>query len=105
MGLKKRGIHPAEIRGYDHQVKTHSEAAARIEAGKADVALGLQAAADQHGLDFIPLFEERYDLVFLCENEKILAPLLDHLQSAAFRTGLNSLAGYDPAHSGEQIPL
>jgi putative molybdopterin biosynthesis protein len=93
------------INGYDRTVNTHSEAALLIEIGKADAALGLQAAAHQHGLDFIPLFEERYDLVVPRENEKTLSPVLDYLQTAAFRTDLNSLTGYNSSHSGEQIPL
>lgn len=93
------------INGYDKTVKTHSEAALLIEIGKADAALGLQAAAHQHGLDFIALFEERYDLVLPRENEKTLSPVLDYLQTAAFRTDLNSLTGYNSSHSGEQIPL
>jgi putative molybdopterin biosynthesis protein len=103
--LKRLGLGLESIRGYDHVVKTHSEAASLIELGKADAALGLQAAAHQHGLEFIPLFDERYDLVLPRENEKSLAPLLDYLQTAAFRNGLNSLTGYNSAHSGEQIPL
>ena len=97
---------PAEkINGYDKVVKTHSEAAALISSNKADVALGLQAAAHQRGLAFIPLFEERYDLVLPHENEKLLLPLLDYLQTASFRTELHALTGYSSAHSGEQIPL
>jgi putative molybdopterin biosynthesis protein len=103
--LKTRNIQPVQVRGYDHVVKTHSEAAALVQAGEADTALGLHAAAVQHGLGFIPLFEERYDLVFLRENEKPLAPLLDYLQTSSFRSSLNSLAGYNAAHSGEQIPI
>ena len=86
-------------------MKTHSEAASLIETDKADAALGLQAAAHQHGLDFIPLFEERYDLVLPRENEKTLAPLLDYLQTATFRIELSTLTGYNSAHSGEQILL
>ena len=97
---------PAEaIRGYDTIVKTHTEAAALVGAAKADAALGLQAAAHRQGLDFIPLFEERYDLVLPCVNEKILLPLLEYLQTAAFRSELSGLAGYNPAHSGEQIHI
>ncbi len=103
--LARLGIVAEQVRGYAHEVRTHTEAAALIQTGKADAALGLQAAAVQHGLDFIPLFEERYDLVLLRENEKPLAPLLDYLPSAAFRRGLRSLAWYNPAHSGEQITL
>ena len=103
--LKKQKIDLNNITGYDNTVKTHSEAAILISENKADVSIGLQAAAHQHGLDFIPLFEERYDLILPRENEKTLSPLLDYLQTSAFRTELNSLTGYNPKHSGEQIPL
>jgi putative molybdopterin biosynthesis protein len=103
--LAKLYIPGENIRGYHHEVRTHTEAAVLIQTGRGDCALGLQAAAVQHGLDFIPLFEERYDLVLLRENERPLAPLLDYLPSAAFRRDLHALAGYSPAHSGEQIIL
>ncbi|CAG1013643.1 hypothetical protein ANAEL_04761 [Anaerolineales bacterium] len=103
MELKKQGIDTSQINGYEVEVKTHSEAAALVAQNKADATIGLQAAAHQHGLDFIPLFEERYDLILPRENEKALAPLLDYLQTAAFRTELNSLTGYNASHSGEQV--
>ena len=103
--LHKRNLPVDQIRGYDQVVKTHSEASALIARGKADAALGLQAAAHLHGLDFLPLFEERYDLVLPSERRKMLTPLLDYLQTSAFREKLNLLSGYSTAHSGEQIPL
>jgi putative molybdopterin biosynthesis protein len=103
--LRKLKIPIEKINDYDKTVKTHSEAAVLIEAGKADAGLGLQAAAHQHGLDFLPLFEERYDLVLPRENERTLLPLLDYLQTTTFRAELNSLTGYNSSHSGEQIPL
>ncbi|MCI0549561.1 MAG: ArsR family transcriptional regulator [Anaerolineae bacterium] len=103
--LKKLNIPIEKINGYDSEVKTHTEAAALISANKADAALGLQAAAHQASLDFIPLFEERYDLVLPRGNEKILAPLLDYLQTASFRNELNVLTGYNSTHSGEQISM
>jgi putative molybdopterin biosynthesis protein len=101
--LAKSGMDPQQIHGYEHEVKTHTEAAALIASGKADAALGLQAAADQHALAFMPLFEERYDLVLSQANEQRLLPLLDYLQTADFRDRLHSLTGYNAAHSGEQI--
>lgn len=103
--LKKVGIKSVSIRGYDRVVKTHSEAAVLIENGKADAALGLQAAAGQHGLDFIPLFEERYDLILPREQEKVLTPLLDYLQTPDFHRATESLTGYSATHSGELIPF
>ena len=103
--LRSLKVPVEKVNGYDKGVKTHSEAAALIANNKADVALGLQAAAHQHGLDFIPLFEERYDLTLPREQATTLAPLLDYLQSAKFRAELNALTGYNSTHSGEQILL
>jgi putative molybdopterin biosynthesis protein len=103
--LHKLKIPAEKIKGYDDVVKTHSDAASAVRLGQADAALGLQAAAHQYGLDFIPLFEERYDLVLPRENETALTPLLDYLQTVTFRNQLAALTGYNSAHSGEQIPL
>ncbi|MCE9645746.1 MAG: ArsR family transcriptional regulator [Chloroflexi bacterium] len=103
--IQKQKLDPTLIKGYDKAVNTHSEAALLISQNKADVSIGLQAAAHQHGLDFIPLFEERYDLVLPYENQKALDPLLNYIQSADFRSLLGQLTGYNAAHSGEQIHI
>ena len=103
--LRKLHIPPETVSGYEKVVKTHSEAAMLIANNKADAALGLQAAAHQHKLDFIPLFEERYDLVLPREQEETLSPLLDYIQTMDFRNSLTLLTGYNTTHSGEQIPL
>jgi putative molybdopterin biosynthesis protein len=103
--LSRLNIKGQQVFGYDKDVKTHSEAAALIANNEADAALGLQAAAHQHGLDFIPLFEERYDFILPRENEKIVSPLLDYLQTSDFRVKLSGLPGYNSSHTGEPIPL
>ena len=103
--LKRLQIDPQYIKGYQKVVNTHSETAFLIKSGKVDAAIGLQAAAGQYNLAFIPLFEERYDLVLPRENESALSPLLDYLQTSAFRSELKSLTGYNPTHTGEQIIL
>ncbi len=92
-----------KISGYEKVVKTHTDAATLIQSGKVDAAIGLQAAARQHELDFIPLFEERYDLVLPHEQVKSLSPLLDYIQTGEFRKSLLSLSGYNSTHSGEQV--
>ena len=74
-----------------------------VQQGQADAALGLHAAACQHGLDFIPFFFERYDLILPQEQAEALHPLLDTLQTGAFRRDVASLVGYDTSHTGEQI--
>lgn len=103
--LERLGISPESIDGYETVVNTHTECARAIASGQADVALGLQASALQFGLDFTPLFEERYDLVLPREQEDILAPLLDYIQTATFRQMISTLTGYTTTHSGEQISL
>jgi putative molybdopterin biosynthesis protein len=103
--LTRLGLPVASIRGYGNFVSTHSAAAKTVQAGEADVAIGIQAAAWETRLGFIPLFEERYDLVIPAEHAQLVSPLLDYLQTSAFRQELNALTGYNSAHSGEQIPL
>jgi molybdate-binding protein/DNA-binding HxlR family transcriptional regulator len=103
--LHAAGVPSSSIRGYEVEVNTHTEAARRIQNGVADAAIGLEAAAYQHGLNFLPWFDERYDLILLHESEDDLLPLLDYVQSAEYRQRTSSLAGYSTAHSGEQILL
>jgi putative molybdopterin biosynthesis protein len=103
--LERLGIPPEKIGGYERVVNTHTECARAISSGEADAALGLQASARQFNLAFIPLFEERYDLVLPREQEDNLAPLLEHIQTTAFRREVAALTGYDTSHSGEQIAL
>ncbi|HNH26426.1 MAG TPA: substrate-binding domain-containing protein [Anaerolineales bacterium] len=101
--LRKQKIPVEKISGYEEQVKTHSEAANLVIQNKVDVSLGLQAAAYQNGLDFIPLFEERYDLVLPREQEENLNPLLEYIQTVNFREMLALLTGYNTSHSGEIV--
>lgn len=103
--LRRLNLPVEEIDGYENQVKTHSEAANLISQNNVDVSLGLQAAAHQNGLDFIPLFEERYDLVLPRAQEKNLNPLLEYIQTANFREMLASLTGYNTSHSGETVTV
>ena len=103
--LLAQGIPIQSIHGYENTVSTHTESARRVHDGKADVALGLRASSRQFGLDFVPLFHERYDFVFSQEHAARLSPLLETLQTSAFRRGVEALTGYEITHTGEQIPL
>jgi putative molybdopterin biosynthesis protein len=103
--IKQSGIAAENIKGYEINVKTHGEAAALIAHGRADATIGLQAAAALHGLHFIPLFEERYDLVLPRDQKEKLQPLLDYIQTAGFRKALAALTGYNTKHSGEEIEV
>ena len=103
--LTRSGISYQQVRGYIQETRTHTGVAQAILQGKADVGLGIQAAASQFGLDFIPLFQERYDLVIPREQveSQRLQPLLNHLQSGEFRRAMDGLGGYDTAHTGDRL--
>ncbi len=103
--LHKLGLPSAAIRDNGKFVYTHTESARAVSERRADAALGLQAAAHTLGLDFIPLFHERYDLILPHEQVETLHPLLDALQTKAFRQSVEALTGYATAHSGEEIPV
>jgi putative molybdopterin biosynthesis protein len=103
--LKTLNIPGETIQGYGNVTRTHTECAKLIRQGEADAALGLHAAASRYDLDFIPLFHERYDLVIPQEQIQLLNPLLETIQTSAFRRNVDNLNGYDTTHTGEQIPL
>ncbi len=99
---QRLGLSPERIRGYEHEEYTHLAVAAAVASGRADVGLGIAAAAQALGLDFIPLFTERYDLVVPKEffESPLLAPLWEVLQDPAFRRDVASLPGYDVSEMG-----
>lgn len=101
--LKRLGISSDLISGYEKIFNTHTDCAKTIRQNEADVALGLQASAVQQGLDFIPLFEERYDLILPRSHGSILTPLLDYIQTSAFRKDIATMTGYSTTKSGEEI--
>lgn len=103
--LNALDIPNTRIQGYESVFSTHTACASLVQAGKADVALGLRAAAHQYGLEFIPLFHERYDLIYTREQYQSLDPLLNMIQTRAFHRRVDALTGYDTTHTGEQLLL
>jgi molybdate-binding protein/DNA-binding transcriptional regulator YhcF (GntR family) len=101
--LRRAGITPGKINGYSNECLTHTEVARTIAEGNANVGLGLEAASQAFGLDFIFLTRERYDLV-IPEPVMDLPPiksLLDWLNRPDSRSAIAALGGYETDHSGE----
>lgn len=103
--LKKLGIEPKSIEGYDQEEYTHMAVAVAVASGTADAGMGLLAAAKALGLEFIPVQSERYDLVipekfFETEGIKLL---LEVIRSTEFRERVEALGGYDPCESGKLL--
>ncbi len=99
------GVAPQSIQGYNQEEYTHLAVAAAVSSGRADCGLGIAAAAQALDLDFVPLFQERYDLVIPAPifAAELLAPLLDLLQKPAFRNAVAALPGYDVRPMGTVI--
>jgi putative molybdopterin biosynthesis protein len=98
-------IKPEHIVGYSQEEYTHLGVAAAIASGRADCGLGIAAAAQALDLDFIPLFQERYDLVIpkqFAESD-LLAPVFQLLADRRFRGAVSQLTGYDVSVMGTTI--
>jgi putative molybdopterin biosynthesis protein len=103
--LARLGISPENVHGYSREEFTHLAVAVAVASGRADCGLGIRAAASALGLDFVPLFHERYDLVIPAVHleSAVLRPLLTLLEDPAFRKAVGDLPGYDPAPMGQRI--
>jgi len=100
--LRQCGISPKSILGYDNEKMTHSEVALAIAEGQADAGLGLEASARAYGLDFVPLTQEPYDLVFLeaAFHQPAVQRLIAWLSSESARQTIARLGGYETHQTG-----
>ena len=104
--LKRLGISSATVKGYDRIMKSHLTMAAAVAAGEADLAIGTERISRQiENLDFIPLLEERFDLVIkkeMLENPAI-QKLMKILQDPVFRKEIAHFSGNDYRDLGKII--
>lgn len=104
--LRLHGIPSSSISGYATEENSHFAIAGRVARGEADVGIGTEKAAKIiDGIDFIPLIQERYDLVILKkpEHEALIGTVIDILRSTAFKNELSSIHGYDLSETGNVI--
>lgn len=105
--LRRLGIPADTIPGYEHEVNTHSEVAAEVARGAADVGVGVLSAARAFELGFSPITTEQYDLVALTETVETgrLDAIVSALRSTEFTALLDSLGGYDSSRTGEAVEM
>jgi molybdate-binding protein len=86
-------------------VYRHAAVARAVAAGTADVGVATRGAAAALGLDFVPLAEDRFDLVMPAAVAQTPSGrcLLETLASARFRKDLGAFAGYRTAATGHVI--
>ena len=101
--ISSHGLDRTRMLGYETEEITHGAVAALIAGNQADVGFGVQAAAAQYRLDFLPLCREIYLLACRAEEfpSKPMRELLATLKGAEFHAMVKALAGYDAQQAGE----
>jgi molybdate-binding protein len=105
--LAQAGLHATELMGYEHTEPSHAAVAQAVASGQCDAGMGIAAAAQQAGLDFVPLAEERYHLVCLKSAlaQPGIAALLRLLQTTQWLRQINQIPGYSARQSGEVLSM
>jgi putative molybdopterin biosynthesis protein len=107
--LAQAGLQASDLQGYASQEPSHTAVAQAVASNAADAGLGIEAAAREKGLGFVPLVQERYHLV--CLKSELPSPpvaaLLTALKSTEWQTTLHQLPGYsrEGAQSGQVLSL
>jgi len=103
MLLDRAGIEQKQIQGINDEEFTHAAVAATVASGKADTGMGIEAAARQFNLDFVPLASERYFLIAYQESLRrpAVKELISAMQSREFKNVISRLPGYDASRAGE----
>jgi putative molybdopterin biosynthesis protein len=98
--MHEHSVSPAQLTGYaEHIEHTHVSVALCVASGVVDAGIGIEAAALQFGLHFVPLVEESYFLACLAASvdHPAVGRLREVLAGERWREILAGLPGYRPA--------
>jgi putative molybdopterin biosynthesis protein len=103
--LDRQGIDAGSINGYNREEYTHMAVAAAVAFTNIDVGLGVYSSAAALGLDFIPIYNEEYDLAIPTEflEEDNIKIMLKVIRSSEFRKKIEALKGYNVDRMGEVV--
>ncbi|MEW5829365.1 MAG: molybdopterin biosynthesis protein [Chloroflexota bacterium] len=103
--LGRLGIAPEQVSGYNQEEYTHLGVAAAVASGRADCGLGIPAAAQALELDFVPLFDEEYQLVIprRYADDRLLVPFFEVIASRPFQAAVAGMPGYGVERMGQLI--
>jgi len=103
--LRKHGISPKQVKGYEQITAGHLPAARLVQSGKVDCCISTQAVARALALDFIPLARKPYHLVIRNAqlNHPPIQTLLSTLEHATFRREVESCTGYSMRTAGDRL--
>ena len=100
--LARLGLEATQLDGYQEAVTTHLEVGLTVLRREVDVGIATHATARLLGLDFVPLTQERFEMLIPAQRffARGMQILLDIVGSRLFRTRVAALGGYDTSESG-----
>lgn len=104
--LRQAGISTQEVNGYQKVVNSHLEAAATVNRGEADVAVGSEKhSLSVPGIDFIFIQEESYDMVIRKEDftKKPYQKMIEIIRSPEYQKEVAGLGSYNVQNMGKII--
>lgn len=104
--LRQAGISTQEVNGYQKVVNSHLEAAATVNRGEADVAVGSEKhSLSVPGIDFIFIQEESYDMVIRKEDftKKSYQKMIEIIRSPEYQKEVVGLGSYNVENMGKII--
>lgn len=105
--LARAGLAESDLHTVDPAEPSHAAVAQAVAAGLGDVGVGIESAARAQNLDFVPLEREAFHLV--CLKSELEQPAVRALRSLlagpAWARHLSSVAGCEPARSGQVLSL
>jgi molybdate transport repressor ModE-like protein len=100
--LAQQGLDGSRIQGYQQVEFTHAAVAAYVASGMADASFGVEAAARQFDLDFVPVVTEDY--VFVCHRRSLenlsVQRILAVMRGEEFARAIAALPGYYATEPG-----
>jgi putative molybdopterin biosynthesis protein len=104
--MKEKRINAQSVDGYDKEEFTHMGVASAVASGVADTGMAILTAAIALDLEFIPVTNERYDLVM--QKEDFETPMIQALlqiitSDDEFRDTVHCLGGYDVKDMGKIV--
>ncbi|MEF9951927.1 MAG: helix-turn-helix transcriptional regulator [Clostridium sp.] len=104
--MRKLNIDPTKINGYNNISTSHLSVASAVGRGEGDLGIGIEKVAlGVNTIDFVPIHEERYDLVIKKSDltKPIYQGIIETIQSNEFKAQLEGLSGYDLRDIGKII--
>jgi putative molybdopterin biosynthesis protein len=105
--LRENVVPQSVVNGYGNEAASHMEAGIAVLKGEVDTAFGIKYTAHLLDLDFVPLFEERFDLVIPVDYFHMpqVKTFLALFEQPALLHSIKDFTGYDLKNTGSMLDI